>query len=271
MGKKRGFTLIELLVVIAIIALLMAILMPALRRVKKQAQAVACQSNLNQWGLIFAMYTNDNNGYFYNSWLNGSPQGSSYGEWWRECMRPLSKNEKMWLCPSSSMHHAAGEGPARDPFDAWQAPVQDGSSDVGSYSPNGWMCNPMPGLSEVHGRGPIEDYWRTANIKGANNVPVFTGMWWVDAWPRHTDQPPPQGWSTPVLGKNNDEMQRSCVNRHAGTQNCLFADWSVRRVGLKELWTFKWHRRFNVSGPWTKAGSVQPSDWPNWVRNFRAY
>ncbi|MCH7559665.1 MAG: type II secretion system protein, partial [Planctomycetes bacterium] len=64
MRRRNGFTLIELLVVIAIIALLMAILMPSLQRVRKQAKAVACQSNLKQWGLVFRMYTNDNDGYF---------------------------------------------------------------------------------------------------------------------------------------------------------------------------------------------------------------
>jgi len=64
MNKRSGFTLIELLVVIAIIALLMAILMPALNRVKKQAKAVACQSNLKQWGLVWAMYTEENRGKF---------------------------------------------------------------------------------------------------------------------------------------------------------------------------------------------------------------
>ncbi len=63
-NEKKGFTLIELLVVIAIIALLMAILMPALQQVRKQAKAVICQSNLKQWGTIFAMYTEDNNGFF---------------------------------------------------------------------------------------------------------------------------------------------------------------------------------------------------------------
>jgi len=46
MRKPQGFTLIELLVVIAVIALLLAILMPALQRIKKQAKTIACQSNL---------------------------------------------------------------------------------------------------------------------------------------------------------------------------------------------------------------------------------
>ena len=62
MRRIKGFTLIELLVVIAIITLLMAILLPALQRVRNQARAVLCVANLNQWGTILALYTEDYQG-----------------------------------------------------------------------------------------------------------------------------------------------------------------------------------------------------------------
>jgi prepilin-type N-terminal cleavage/methylation domain-containing protein len=58
--RKKGFTLIELLVVIAIIALLLAILTPALRKVKESAKALVCKSNLNQLGLAWHAYAVDN-------------------------------------------------------------------------------------------------------------------------------------------------------------------------------------------------------------------
>ena len=38
-----------------------------------------------------------------------------------------------------------------------------------------------------------------------------------------------------------------------------------------ELWTLKWHRNFDTTGPWTKAGGVQPADWPEWMRRFKDY
>ena len=61
---RMGFTLIELLVVIAIIALLLAILMPALQRVKKQARDIICRHNLKEYGLAARMYIDDNEGSF---------------------------------------------------------------------------------------------------------------------------------------------------------------------------------------------------------------
>ena len=68
--------MIELLVVIAIIALLLSILIPALQRVKKQTQVVACMSNIKQWSLIWWMYTEENDGKFNTG---GSTAGGDNG------------------------------------------------------------------------------------------------------------------------------------------------------------------------------------------------
>ena len=73
MDKQRGFTLIELLVVIAIIALLMALLMPALERVREQGRRILCLNNMHQLTLAWILYTEDNDGRI----VNGGPQGNA--------------------------------------------------------------------------------------------------------------------------------------------------------------------------------------------------
>ena len=99
MRSRRAFTLIELLVVVAIIALLMAILMPALNRVKKQAHSVACQASLHQWTLIWSMFTGDRDGFFHQG-LGGESE-TSEGRW-PVIMPEQYKDLDMRLCPTAA-------------------------------------------------------------------------------------------------------------------------------------------------------------------------
>jgi len=88
-------------------------------------------------------------------------------------------------------------------------------------------------------------------------------------WGCYHNQPPPrqEGYS----GGGETNWIFWCINRHNGGINMLFMDGSVRKVGLKELWTLKWHRTYNTRGMWTKAGGADPADWPQWMRHYKDY
>lgn len=258
-----GFTLIELLVVISIIALLMAILMPALNRARRQAKASACMANLHQWGLCFTMYFDDNDGFF-----------SSYEDmetgFWMSVLRPYYTDVGDLRCCPEAMTPAEPEGCffcSGSTFKAWGRLIEADwaiEGDYGSYGLNAWIYSDIEEDGEYD-----EDYWRGRNnVPDARNVPLLLGSLWVDGWPEPTEDPPRAGVG---LWYTGNMMARFCINRHNGFVNGVFMDASVRKIGVKELWTLKWHRSFDTQGPWTKAGDVLPEDWPDWMRKFKEY
>ena len=56
-----------------------------------------------------------------------------------------------------------------------------------------------------------------------------------------------------------------------GHVNGLFLDWSVKKIGLKELWVLEWHREFDAGHPLGWVGQGPPEDWPEWMRGFGDY
>ena len=277
MGMRKAFTLIELLVVIAIIALLMSILMPALQRVKSQAKSVACLSKLKHWGLFFSMYAEDYNGRF----MMGSPSNNrwvyalrDYYEW-DDQFTCCPNATKPWVdeygADSGAEGHISGAGVTmawgymRDSHWYWQG---EQAYMKGSYGINGWVVDAPAGREPHQERETRDFFWRGPTVAGAGYIPLFLEGQRDNGWALETDRPPTysgERWN------DDAQMGRYCLNRHDGFVGCLLLDFSARKVGLKELWTLKWHRQCNQAGPWTVGGGVRTTDWPEWMQNLKEY
>jgi len=253
MGKDKGFTLIELLVVISIIALLMAILMPALAKVRNQAKTVICQSNTKQFGLAFEMYTSTNNGFFGAGFATGAAgTPNTGGHRWPVTLESYYENRKLLLCPMAKKPSGLIFGRKFEAWDYraesgnWSYTAEDPEGYLGSYGLNEWVSNADERLSGIFGEG---NFWRTTAVANANNIPVLMD----GLHPGHY----PATWQTPPvydghLGQHG--IKFFCIDRHNGHIDVLMLDSSVKKAGLKQLWTFAWRRGEDTANPYTIAG-----------------
>ena len=268
---------------IAVLVLCLACLISTLgvvgERGRRRAKEMVCQANLQQWHGIFQSYIAENDGKF----VSGC---SASGYWW-----PLQltleqqdwKRNRTWFCPTATTPTNDEHGKSSTTltiFNAWGifkpgAMTYQGKTYFagpnglsGSYGLNGYVLN-IPENGRYGGNMPAAYGWRDIlSVTSADRVPMFIDAIRFDLFPLHTDTPPEM---ESTVWTSINHMQRCCINRHDGTVCCLFVDGSVRKVGLKELWTLKWHKSFNTAGPWTQAGGVWPEDWPWWMREFKDY
>jgi prepilin-type N-terminal cleavage/methylation domain-containing protein len=97
--KRRtpGFTLIELLVVIAIIAILAALLLPAVSRAKAAGLSAACKSNLHQIGIALKLYTDEFQKY---PLCAAADPASAFSLWDRQLLALAANNTNLFICPA---------------------------------------------------------------------------------------------------------------------------------------------------------------------------
>ena len=268
--RKSGFTLIELLVVIVIIALLLSIVMPAIREAKKRAQSVICRSNIKHWGLIFSLYAQDNEQSLPQN-IEGNGVSRRDADW-EAATLPYYGDGKIRICPSTKPDKDVtniGETNYGSTFEEW-GPLGPSTPNTwwdeypnGSYGINDWCADVPPGLTSYWGAQYLAAYaWRKITDEGGSRIPLLLDCAYPDGFPFDTDVPPSKPDDPGYWGHN--AMRLFCMDRHKGGINGVFLDTSARKVGLKELWKLKWHKDYNIDNTYTRPNAP----WPEWMRGF---
>jgi prepilin-type N-terminal cleavage/methylation domain-containing protein/prepilin-type processing-associated H-X9-DG protein len=208
MRLRRAFTLVELLVVIGIIALLIAILMPALSKAREQANSVKCMSNQRQLGQALVMFVNDHKGYLPKAWFNDGPVNGKGGWNYRDPMwgwtyllsKYVGGNKEIFRCPGDDTGHVY------DTFNDFVPNLPDSpqaDNIPGSYRlnisdlPNGpynairitRLKDPSEAIVIVDGKQGFQgNAWNQVARWEADNALVRKDFKWNVAWNRHRNR-----------------------------------------------------------------------------------
>lgn len=220
---RKGFTLVELLVVIGIIALLIAILLPALSKAREQGNWVACMSNLKQIGTSLLMYSNEFKGSLPRPASNGNGQYVDDIIIWREPpTAPATSVNDSVLQPYLNIRDEKLKAIFRCPTDNWaDRPPQSGFTFPYRYTftmSQSWDSYPFgTPVSLTVARPKLNQVVHPAEkICMAEEKNPNDGRW---------------VWTNSGSGTGQDEL----ADRHAKQGNCLYHDWHVERHTAKEL------------------------------------